>query len=90
MPSWDLFERQSEEYRNDVLPPAVTARVCVEQGSTMGWERYAGSQGQIIGMHTFGASAPLKDLQKKFGFDPGHVVAAAKKQLEGKARARVD
>jgi len=90
MPSWDLFERQSEAYRNDVLPPAVTARVCVEQGSTMGWERYAGSQGQIIGMHTFGASAPLKDLQKKFGFDPGRVVAAAKKQLEGKARARVE
>lgn len=89
MPSWDLFERQSEEYRNEVLPPTVTARVCVEQGSTMGWERYAGSRGQIIGMHTFGASAPLKDLQKKFGFDPGNVVAAAKKQLEGQTRAHV-
>jgi transketolase len=90
MPSWDLFERQSEAYRNEVLPPSVTARVCVEQASTMGWERYAGSRGHIIGMHTFGASAPLSDLQKKFGFDPGHVVAAAKKQLEGQAQARVE
>jgi transketolase len=73
------------EYRDSVLPPSVTARVCVEQGSVIGWERFAGSAGQIIGMRTFGASAPLKDLQKKFGFAPESVVAAAKAQL---ARAR--
>jgi transketolase len=81
MPSWELFDRQSEEYKKSVLPPSVQARVCVEQGSTMGWERYAGTGGHIIGMHTFGASAPIKDLQKKFGFDPGRVVTAAKQQL---------
>jgi transketolase len=81
MPSWELFDRQPQEYQDSVLPPAVTARVCVEQGSTLGWHRYAGFTGRIIGMRTFGASAPLKDLQKKFGFDPGNVVAAAKAQL---------
>jgi transketolase len=81
MPSWELFDRQSEAYQDSVLPPSITARVCIEQGSTMGWHRYAGLKGQIIGMHTFGASAPLKDLQKKFGFDPGRVVSAAKQQL---------
>ncbi|TMK80175.1 MAG: transketolase [Actinobacteria bacterium] len=81
MPSWELFDRQPQEYQDSVLPPAVTARVCVEQGSTLGWHRYAGVTGRIIGMRTFGASAPLKDLQKKFGFDPGNVVAAAKSQL---------
>jgi len=81
MPSWELFDRQPQDYKDSVLPPSVTARVCVEQASTMGWHRYAGSGGKIIGMRTFGASAPLKDLQKKFGFDPASVVAAAKEQL---------
>jgi transketolase len=81
VPSWELFEQQSPEYRAHVLPPEVTARVAVEQASTIGWERYVGFQGQIIGMHTFGASAPLKALLQKFGFTPGHVVAAAKQQL---------
>jgi transketolase len=81
MPSWDIFEHQSREYRDSVLPPAVTARVSVEQASILGWDRYVGSKGKIIGMHTFGASAPLKELQKKFGFQPDSVVAAVKEVL---------
>jgi transketolase len=81
MPSWELFEDQPAEYREDVLPASVKARVAVEQGSTLGWERYVGSSGHVIGMKTFGASAPLKELQKKFGFEPARVVAAAKQQL---------
>ncbi|MEQ1353865.1 MAG: transketolase [Candidatus Acidiferrum sp.] len=81
MPSWDIFEHQSREYRDSVLPPEVTARVSVEQASTLGWDRYVGSKGKIIGMHTFGASAPLKELQKKFGFEPGKVVATVKEVL---------
>jgi transketolase len=85
MPSWEIFESQPREYRDAVLPPAVTARVSVEQASTFGWERYVGMTGRMIGMKTFGASAPIKDLQKKFGFDPGNVVAAAKEQLARKA-----
>ncbi len=81
MPSWDIFDRQSREYRESVLPVKVKARVAVEQASTLGWERYVGESGRIIGMHTFGASAPLKELQRKFGFEPDQVVAAAKEQL---------
>jgi len=81
MPSWEIFEHQSQEYRDSVLPPNVKARVAVEQGSTLGWERYVGPTGQVIGMKTFGASAPLKELQRKFGFEPDQVVAAARKQL---------
>ena len=81
MPSWDLFERQDQGYRESVLPPAVKARVAVEQGSVIGWDRYAGSEGAIIGMHTFGSSAPLKDLLTKFGFTPEKVLQAAREQL---------
>ncbi|GAB1541263.1 transketolase [Scytonema sp. NUACC21] len=81
MPSWELFEQQSQEYRDSVIPPTVTARVCVEQASTFGWSQYVGLGGDRIGMHTFGASAPLKELQSKFGFTPQKVVAAAKAQL---------
>jgi transketolase len=81
MPSWELFEHQPQEYRDRVLPPSVTKRVVVEQASTFGWERYAGSSGTIIGMKTFGASAPLKDLLSKFGFTPDGVIAAARQQL---------
>jgi len=81
MPSWELFERQSEEYRRTVLPPTVKARVAVEQASTFGWCRYVGIDGTILGMKTFGASAPLKVLQKEFGFTTDHVVEAAKAQL---------
>jgi transketolase len=81
MPSWEIFEHQSAEYQDTVLPPKVKARVAVEQASTLGWERYVGRSGQVIGMKTFGASAPLKELQRKFGFEPDQIVAAAKKQL---------
>ena len=81
MPSWDIFEQQTQAYQDSVLPPHVTARVAVEQASTFGWERYVGRSGRIIGMHTFGASAPLKELQRKFGFEPDRVVAAAKELL---------
>jgi transketolase len=81
MPSWELFERQSEEYRRTVLPAAVKARVAVEQASTLGWSRYTGIDGAILGMKTFGASAPLKILQEEFGFTVNHVVEAAKAQL---------
>ena len=81
MPSWDIFEHQTPEYRASVLPPQVKARLAIEQGSTLGWERYVGEHGRVIGMKTFGASAPLKELQKKFGFDPENVVACAKKLL---------
>jgi transketolase len=85
MPSWELFEQQTAEYRREVLPPAVTARVAVEQAATFGWERYVGAEGSIIGMHTFGASAPLKALQQKYGFTPGRLVDEARGQV---ARAR--
>jgi len=81
MPSWDIFERQTAEYRNTVLPSSVKARVAIEQASTFGWDRYIGEKGRVIGMHTFGASAPLKELQKKFGFVPDQVVAVAKEVL---------
>jgi transketolase len=81
MPSWDIFDHQTQEYRDSVLPPNVKARVAIEQASTFGWERYVGQEGHIIGMKTFGASAPLKELQRKFGFYPDEVVAAAKEQL---------
>ena len=81
MPSWDIFEHQPKEYRDSVLPPQVKARLAIEQASTFGWERYVGTEGRIIGMQTFGASAPLKELQKKFGFEPDNVVAIAKNLL---------
>ena len=85
LPSWELFDRQDQAYKDTVLPPSVRARVSVEQGSTLGWERYVGSTGRAIGMRTFGASAPLKELQKKFGFEPGNVVSAAREQLTRRA-----
>jgi len=81
MPSWDIFEHQPQTYRESVLPPEITARVAVEQGSVLGWERYVGWGGKVIGMKTFGASAPLKELQRKFGFEPERVVATAKELL---------
>jgi len=81
MPSWELFEQQDDSYRDAVLPPSVTRRVAVEQASTLGWERYTGLRGTIIGMKTFGASAPLKELLVKFGFTGDNVYAAAKQQL---------
>ena len=81
MPSWELFEQQDRAYREHVLPPDVTARVSVEMGSVIGWDRYVGTSGAKIGMHTFGSSAPLKDVLKKFGFTPDKVLAAAKEQI---------
>jgi transketolase len=81
MPSWEIFEHQPKEYRDSVLPPQVTARISVEQASTFGWERYVGTSGRMIGMHTFGASAPMKELQKRFGFEPGRIVETAKELL---------
>jgi transketolase len=81
MPSWEIFEQQTPEYRESVLPAQVTARIAIEQASTFGWDRYVGHSGRIIGMKTFGASAPLKELQKKFGFEPDSVVTATKEIL---------
>jgi transketolase len=85
MPSWEIFDHEPESYRASVLPPAVTARVAVEQASVFGWSRYVGVEGEVIGMHTFGASAPLKALQTKFGFTPERVAHAARAVI---ARAR--
>jgi transketolase len=84
MPSWELFELQDDAYRAAVLPPDVTRRVAVEQASTLGWERYTGLRGTILGMKTFGASAPLKQLLVKFGFTGDNLYAAAKQQLARK------
>ncbi len=81
MPSWELFEHQDEAYRASVLPPDVAARVAVEQAGTFGWERYTGYKGEIVAMKTFGGSAPLEELQKKFGFTTEKVIEAAKRQL---------
>jgi transketolase len=81
MPSWDLFEKQDDAYKKSVFPPDITARVSIEMASTFGWERYVGLKGRVLGMHTFGASAPLKDLVKKFGFETSNVIAAAKEVL---------
>jgi hypothetical protein len=84
MPSWDIFEHQPQAYRDSVLPPEVTARVAIEQASAFGWERYVGWTGRVMGMKAFGASAPLKELQKKFGFEPDRVIETVK-ELLGKA-----
>ena len=81
MPSWEIFEKQDQAYKNSVLPADVTARVSVEMSTPLGWERYAGPKGQMIGMHTFGASAPWKDLQKHFAFTADTVVTAARKAI---------
>jgi transketolase len=81
MPSWDIFEDQPQAYRDDVLLPTVKARIAVEQGSVLGWDRYVGPAGRVIGMKTFGASAPLKELDRKFGFEPERVVAVAMELL---------
>jgi transketolase len=82
MPSWEIFESQPQSYRDEVLPPKVKARLAIEQGSVLGWDRYVGPEGRVIGMKTFGASAPLKELQRKFGFEPDRLVSAAMELLE--------
>jgi transketolase len=81
MPSWELFDDQDSDYRDSVLPPRVEARVSVEQASDFGWTKYTGTDGHNIGIETFGASAPLKQLLKKFGFTAENIVAAAKRQI---------
>jgi len=86
MPSWELFDRQPREYRETVLPPHVTARVSVEQATVLGWERYIGPAGRAIGMHTFGASAPLRELQRRFGFTPEAVIATARELVSTRGR----
>jgi transketolase len=87
MPSWELFEQQDQAYKDSVLPPSVTARVSVEAGSTIGWDRYAGVNGAKNGMRSFGASAPIKDVMAKFGFTVANVVAAAKEQIAKEQKA---
>jgi transketolase len=82
LPCWELFERQGQGYRDEVLPPSVRARVSVEEAATMGWERFIGADGRAIGMHTFGTSAPLKDVLTKFGFTPDKVADAAREVLK--------
>ena len=84
MPSWELFESQPKEYRDTVLPPTITARVAVEEASGFGWERYTGFDGTILALHSFGLSAPSKVVAQHFGFEPAHVVAAAKAQIAGR------
>jgi transketolase len=82
MPSWDLFEAQPQAYKEDVLPPRVTARLAIEAAAPLGWERYVGPQGAAIGMTRFGASAPYKVLAEKFGFTPTHVVKRVREMVE--------
>ena len=89
MPSWDLFEQQPASYRDQVLPPAVEARIAIEQASTFGWERHVGPRGRIVGMRTFGASAPLKELERRFGFAPDSITAAAKELIAECAPTRL-
>jgi transketolase len=81
MPSWDLFEKQDDAYKESVFPAAITARVSVEMAATLGWDRYVGPKGKIMGMHHFGASAPIKEVMKANGFTVDNVVATAKKVL---------
>jgi transketolase len=81
MPCWELFDRQPLDYREQVLPGDVRARVAIEQASTLGWDRYVGDGGAVVGMHTFGASAPLKQLLTKFGFTPERVADTARELL---------
>jgi transketolase len=81
MPSWELFDRQPEEYRHRVLPPEIGVRIAIEAGATQGWHRYLGSRGEVIGIDRFGASAPYKILYEQFGLTPDHVVEKAMQML---------
>jgi transketolase len=81
LPCWELFDRQDQSYKDEVLPPKITARVSIEEASTLGWDRFVGPQGATIGMHTFGSSAPLKDVQSKFGFTPDKIAEVTKEVL---------
>ena len=86
MPSWELFEEQDAAYHDSVLPPSVKARVTVEEGAKLGWHRYAGDRGVILGMHTFGMSAPIKVVAEHFGFTVDAVVAAARQTMSASAQ----
>jgi transketolase len=86
MPSWELFESQSEEYKREVLPPDVTARVAVEAGVRQGWERYAGDAGRVVSQDAFGVSAPYKELVAKFGFTPERVAEEAIASIDDAAK----
>lgn len=88
MPCWELFDSQDQAYRDGVLPPQVTSRVAVEAASGFGWERYTGFGGSILGLDTFGLSAPMKVVAQRFGFEPARVVEAAKEQVVRHAAAR--
>ncbi|MBN8900672.1 MAG: transketolase, partial [Rhodospirillales bacterium] len=88
MPCWELFEQQPQSYRDEVIPPAIPGRVAIEQAAVLGWDRYVGSGGTVIGMRSFGASAPLAALQDKFGFTPARVVEEAKQQAARTRQAR--
>jgi transketolase len=88
LPSFYLFDQQAEDYRESVLPSAIAARVAIEQAATLGWDRYVGPRGAIIGMHTFGSSAPLKDVLTKYGFTPERVVETAREVLSRAAGER--
>ncbi len=81
MPCWELFDRQPQEYRDAVIPPTVPARVAAEQASTLGWDRHVGDGGAVVGMRTFGASAPLKQLLTRFGFTPDRVAEVARERV---------
>ncbi len=85
LPCWEIFDRQDREYRDEVLPPEITARVAIEEAATLGWERYVGAEGTIVGMHTFGQSAPFKDVEEEFGFTPEKIAAAAREAVGAKA-----
>ncbi len=85
LPCWEIFEREDAEYRDQVLPPSVTARVAIEEASTLGWERYVGTEGAIMGMTTFGQSAPFADVEAEFGFTPEHVAEVAREVAMGAA-----
>jgi transketolase len=82
LPCWEIFEKQDQAYRDEVLPPEITARVAVEEGSTLGWERYVGREGAIMGMSTFGQSAPFKDVETEFGFTVDNVAKVAREVAE--------
>jgi transketolase len=88
LPSFYLFDQQDEEYRDSVLPPAITARVSIEEAATLGWDRYVGPDGATIGMHTFGSSAPLKDVLAEYGFTPDRIAETARSILGSKEETR--
>jgi transketolase len=87
LPSWEIFDEQPVEYRDSVLPPEVTARVAIEAASTFGWAKFSGTTGAILGMRSFGLSAPMKVVAEHFGFEPDHVVRAAREQVAAVRRS---